>query len=78
MSLKPERIAAEVRAELARQRRIPSELATGIGMSRATLGRRLAGVSHFSLEELGRVAAWLGVTPEVLLSRAQEELETTK
>lgn len=55
------RVAAEVRAELARQRRTQADLASALGMSPQAVGRRLSGEHPFDVVELGRAADWLGV-----------------
>jgi transcriptional regulator with XRE-family HTH domain len=54
-------VGAEVRAELARQRRTQAELATALGITPATAARRLDGTSPFNLIELATVANWLDV-----------------
>jgi transcriptional regulator with XRE-family HTH domain len=53
--------AAEVRAEMARQRKTGVGLAEALGLSQQTVSRRLTGQITFSLDELDRVAVWLGV-----------------
>jgi transcriptional regulator with XRE-family HTH domain len=55
------RIAAEVRAEMARQNRTQRALALAIGIDQASAGVRLQGKRPFKAEELVAVAAWLGV-----------------
>jgi transcriptional regulator with XRE-family HTH domain len=54
-------VIAEVRAEMARQRRGQVELATALGWSQAALSRRLTGSVAFSTDELAQVAGFLGV-----------------
>jgi transcriptional regulator with XRE-family HTH domain len=54
-------IAAEIRAELARQNLTYAALAKAIGMSPSTLGRRLEGLRPFYLEELEAIAQFLGL-----------------
>lgn len=66
-----ERIAAEVRAEMARQRRTASELAQAVGISAHTAGRRLNGAIPFSIPEMDAVARWLGVDIITLLERTE-------
>lgn len=58
------RVAGEVRAELARQRKTAADLATALGMTPHTAGRRLAGEVPFDVVELVQVALWLGVSVE--------------
>jgi transcriptional regulator with XRE-family HTH domain len=54
-------IAAEVRAELARQGRSKKDLEDLLGVSRQAVWSRLAGVVPFTTEELVKVAQWLNV-----------------
>ncbi len=64
-------IAAEVRAELARQSKTYVSLAEATGISVDTLRRRLAGLKPFYVEELGSVCRFLGITLDELLARAE-------
>jgi transcriptional regulator with XRE-family HTH domain len=57
-----ESIAAEVRAELARQRRSQRDVAEAIGMEQPNLQLRLAGKRPFRAEELAALAEHLGVS----------------
>lgn len=70
MATTRERIAAEVRAELARQQRTTTEVAESAGMVTSTLIRKMQARYPFDTDELERVAAVLGVTVTELLSRA--------
>lgn len=54
-------IAAEVRAEMARQQITQRDLADKVGMFQQALQVRLAGARSFRAEELAAVAAALGV-----------------
>ncbi|WP_425837053.1 hypothetical protein [Microbacterium sp. PA5] len=56
-----ERIAGEIRAELARQKRTASDMAAVIGIAPHTAGRRLNGERPFNIVELAAVCRWLGV-----------------
>lgn len=67
-----QRIAAEVRAELARQNRLKSELAAALGISTDTLRRRLDGVRPFYFHELEAVASFLGMRLSDLTGRTDE------
>jgi hypothetical protein len=67
-------IAAEVRAELAVQRRTAHDLALALGVTAHTIGRRLSGASPFNVIEMALAAHWLGMTPDVLVRRAEERL----
>ena len=60
-------VAAEVRAEMARQQITQMTLSAGIGMSQQSLSERLRGKTPFTTDDLERVAGALGVHPAVLL-----------
>lgn len=64
-------LAAEVRAELARQNKTYVSLAAATDMSDATLRRRLAGHKPFYVEELVSVSRFLGVSMDELIGRAE-------
>lgn len=59
-------VGGEVRAELARQRRTQADLAEALGLSAATVSKRLDGSSPFDLVELAAAANWLGVRVDAL------------
>lgn len=59
--LPTERVAREVRAELARQQISGSGLAKTIGRSQSFVQRRLKGEAPFNVEELDAIAKILGV-----------------
>jgi transcriptional regulator with XRE-family HTH domain len=54
-------VAAEVRAELARQRMSQQLLAAKLGVSQQWVSRRIAGTVAFDVNELARIAGLLGV-----------------
>lgn len=56
------RVAAVVRAELARQRVSGAELARRINRSQSSIARRLAGDIPFDINELTLIAEQLGMT----------------
>ena len=56
-----ERVAAEVRAALARRKISTRQLAADLGASQSHTARRVTGKVPFSLDELERVADYLGV-----------------
>ncbi len=60
-------VAAEIRAELARQRRSGSWLARQLGQSQSSFSRRLVGDLPLDLSELERIAAVLDVPLAQLL-----------
>lgn len=56
-----QRVAANVRAELARQRVSQGAVAQALGTTRQAVSRRLVGLVPFDVAELHTVAALLGV-----------------
>lgn len=56
-----ELVAAEIRAEMARQRMTQATLAERLGIDRSTISRKLAGEHPFDLLDLERIADVLGV-----------------
>lgn len=54
-------IAAEVRAEMARQRRSQTSIAAELGWTQAFLSRRLCGEVAWGADEIEAVAGALGV-----------------
>lgn len=70
-----DRVAAEVRAELGRQRMSQEALAARIGISQQALSRRLLGQYPFNTSELAKAAEALKVPVGRLLSRATEPAE---
>lgn len=67
-----EAIGAEVRAEMARQRKTQAELAAALDITPGTASKRLNGTAPFDTADLFRVAVWLGVRPEHFYPRANE------
>lgn len=62
-----EAVAANLRAEIARQRKRQADLADLWGMSEMAVSRRLTGRASISTEHLLAAAAWLGVESSSLL-----------
>jgi hypothetical protein len=60
-------IAANVRAEVARQGRRHNDAAAALGIHKANLSRRMRGEVAFRADELARLADWLGVPIAVLV-----------
>ena len=56
-----ELIADNIRAELARQRRTARQLARALGVSPATMSRRLSGEHPLTVDEAYAAARFLGV-----------------
>ena len=65
-----ERVAAEVRAELARRGIPVGDLAEATGINLRVLGRKLSGSSPIGVEELIAIATALGVRPSTLIQSA--------
>lgn len=60
-------VAAEVRAEMARQRKTGMDLAELLGCSQSSAARRMSGETPLSLNEVYAVARWLGVSVSALV-----------
>ena len=60
-------VAANIRAEIARQRVSQRTLADRLGMSPAALSNRLTGMTPIDVNELSAIADVLGVDPASLL-----------
>ena len=71
--LASQRVAGEVRAELARQKRTANELAAVLGISAHTAGRRLSGDVPFNVIELAALCQWLNVDLADLIGRVQRD-----
>jgi transcriptional regulator with XRE-family HTH domain len=56
-----ERVAAEIRAELARQEKPQLQLAELLGISQVSISRRLRGQTAIDVNELSKIAEYLGV-----------------
>jgi hypothetical protein len=69
MSNTRDRIAAEVRAELARQQKAQKDLIEFMGLPQPSVSLRLNGTRSFRAEELVDIADWLGVTVDHLAGR---------
>lgn len=67
-------VAGAVRAELARANKKPADLVAALGLSRPTIAGRLSGAYAFTMSELDKVAAVLGLTTQdIMLSAALTE-----
>lgn len=67
-----ELVADEVAAELGRRRASQEDLAAHIGLSQATVSRRLKGIGSFTIEEIQSIADFLGIPIERLIRPALE------
>lgn len=70
------RVAAELRAELARQRITGRELARRLGRSSNWASMKTSGAQRLSLDELEQVAGVLGLTAEDLVRRANPSMRS--
>lgn len=69
----PGRVAANIRAEMAVQRKTAVELAAVLSIGHRAALRRLNGAFDFSLAEIEKVASWLGVSiSELITARSVE------
>lgn len=64
------RIAGEIRAELARQRMPVSDLSSGSGIALSTLSRRLTGRTDFTVSEVEAICVALDLPVVSLISRS--------
>lgn len=62
-----DRVASEVRAQMARIRMTQTALAAVLGLPQSAVSNRLRGKVAFSIDELEKVSAALGVHPAALL-----------
>lgn len=65
-----QRVAANLRAEMARSKHTQTMLSERIGMKQQALSRRLAGTTPFTIDELGDIAGVLGVPLLALIGEA--------
>ena len=70
-------VAAEVRAEIARQKLQVTKLAPKALMTRDELNSRVNGRVPFTATDLKHVAEAMGVTPTLLIKRAEEAVAPT-
>jgi hypothetical protein len=64
-------VTSAIRAEMGRQGKKFYELTTPLGFSYPTVSSRLNGHTYFTLDEIEKVAAFLGMTVEDLLDSAK-------
>jgi transcriptional regulator with XRE-family HTH domain len=65
------KIAGEIRAELARQNLTYTALSAATGIDPSTLSRRLKGDKPFYLEELEKIAQFLGLPLSEFIERTE-------
>jgi transcriptional regulator with XRE-family HTH domain len=61
-------VGANVRAEMARRRISQKTLGEHLGLGQVSISARLAGRTPFDVNELVSIAAFLGVTVDVLMA----------
>lgn len=64
-------VAAEVRAELGRQKITPTAIASQLGVERTTLASRVSGAVAFRPAELDGLARQLGLRASTFVARAE-------
>ena len=69
ISTRSEAVAAEIRAELARQQKSLNELADAVGMNVSTIRRSVKGQRAFTIDELAATTTWLGMDLVDLMKR---------
>lgn len=69
----PERVAEEIRVQMARRQVKQSELTRRTGIKQATLSRRLSGDEELKVAELLVIAAALGVNASEILGAAERD-----
>ncbi len=69
-----QRVAAEVRASIARKGVNQSAIAEQAGMSNASLSRKLRGQYPFDVAELIAIAPLIGTTASALMAAAEAEM----
>ncbi len=68
-----ERLAKEIHAELIRQDLTPADLTETLGLSKATMTRRLNGEVPFTVVEVMEISSWLDVPFQELLTRSDAQ-----
>lgn len=61
-----EQINLNIKAEIIRAGYKFIDIEAGIGMSHAAAARRSSGELEWKLSEIERIAAWLGISPDIL------------
>lgn len=65
-----QKVAAAVRAEMAVQQKTVTQMAEALGIDRKAMKLRYDGEKSMTLSEVERLAIWLGVDVEALLTGA--------
>lgn len=69
LNMRSVKVAAEIRAEMARQKVSVNTLSEAVGIPLSTLRRSVNGTRSFTLDELHAVGEALGLRLSVLISR---------
>ena len=64
------RVAANVRAEMARQRKRQADLGEVLGLTQGAVSKRMSGAVALDVDELARIAEFLGVPVDALITDA--------
>ena len=65
-----EQVAANIRAELARQKKTQAQLADVWGINAASVSKRMSGAVPVDVDEVHKAAVWLGVPVARLIEDA--------
>ena len=63
-------VAANVRAEMARQRKRQADLGEMLGLTQGAVSKRMSGTVALDVDELGKIATFLGVDVATLIGAA--------
>ena len=64
------RVAANVRAEMARQRKKQADLGEALGLTQGAVSKRMSGIVVLDVDELAKIAGFLGVPVDALVKDA--------
>ena len=65
--------ALAVRGRLAERRRTQADAAAVLGISQASISRRLSGDTPFTAQEIHQLAAWLDIRPADLIGELDHD-----
>lgn len=67
-----ENVAANVRAEIARQGHNATELALVLGITKQAVSGKMNAKTAFNFNEIEKISHWLGIEPQVLMAPLPE------
>jgi len=73
-----DRVAAQIRRELAGRRQSQASLARAMGVAQMWVSDRLSGKTQIDLNDLHRIATTMGLTPVDLFPRQEREVTVTQ